>query len=108
MEYYDEHRAEELTYHRNDYRTLVDDLKQMIGECKGAFCAMCGSKEFELLELDHINGNGAELRKRFKGHKTEKRYFRNHPSEAIATYQLLCPTCNEKKKRHNNEMPYSS
>ena len=68
-------------------------LKQDLIDAYGGCCACCGTKEFEFLTLDHINGDGAQHRRK---HLTSYSIYTEirklgYPKDA---YRILCMNCN--------------
>lgn len=61
-------------------------------------CNCCGETTYEFLSIDHINGGGAEHRKRGIESKALYRWLRtnNYPKE----YQVLCMNCNFAKGQY--------
>lgn len=56
-------------------------------------CACCGEKIYEFLTIDHINGDGAQHRKKIKGSGSKIYYWlvqNNYPKG----FQVLCMNCN--------------
>lgn len=66
-------------------------LRQQIIEIYGNKCACCGESELDFLAIDHINGDGNEHRKTFKGsiYLWLKKY--NYPKKS---FRVLCHNCN--------------
>ena len=62
----------------------------------GATCKYCGEKRIEVLEIDHINGNGSKMRKEDSRHKKIHQWLRlnNYPEG----YQVLCANCHWAKR----------
>jgi hypothetical protein len=65
------------------------------GELK---CACCGEITYEFLEIDHINNNGAEMRKQDINHVRIYSWLKkyNYPEG----FQVLCCNCNWAKHRY--------
>ncbi len=55
-------------------------------------CNHCGLNNYKVLELDHINNNGAEERKKLKS--TYQIYFWIVKNNYPTGYQILCRNCN--------------
>lgn len=64
-------------------------------------CADCGCNIYEVLELDHINNDGAQERKRMRNssHLYQEIIKKDYPS----IYQVLCKNCNWLKFRNYEE-----
>jgi len=59
------------------------------GELK---CSHCGEDRYDVLDLDHIEGNGNQERKEFK---TSRRLFKNLIDNNFPSgYRVLCRNCN--------------
>lgn len=58
----------------------------------GDSCACCGEFRKEMLTLDHINGDGAEERRRTGVHKSA--YLAKRNGWDKARYRILCFNCN--------------
>ena len=57
----------------------------------GGECACCGETEFEFLCIDHVNGGGAEDRKKHSTWQIARRVIElDFPDD----YQVLCHNCN--------------
>ena len=61
----------------------------------GGVCVHCGYNDWRALEIDHIEGNGAQERKEIRSHKLHK-LIANGLTKG---YQILCANCNQIKKR---------
>lgn len=75
-------------------------------EIMGNKCIKCGFDDIRALQIDHINGGGAEEIRtwKFKGNYNENvaKSFLN----AEFKYQLLCANCNWIKKYENGEISW--
>lgn len=77
-------------------------------EIMGNKCIKCGFSDVRALQIDHIDGGGAdEIRTwRFKGN------YNTHVATSFLAkenkYQLLCANCNWVKKTENNEQPHTN
>ena len=92
------HRFENNAYGRRYNRKLRLETLQAYG----GKCNCCGEKKIEFLTFDHIRNNGAEHRRSYGGHKTNRRIFQvlrmqNFPK---GEYQVLCYNCNYSKGHH--------
>ena len=76
-------------------KTTVDKLT-CFNAYGGAVCACCGEKDIRFLEMDHINNNGAEMRKLHGQHRKIYRWLRVHDDPQ--GYQVLCSKCNWGKR----------
>ena len=59
----------------------------------GNKCARCGFDDGRALQIDHVHGDGAADRKKFKGHRLRIKFFK-HVIENPERYQILCANCN--------------
>jgi len=78
----------------------------------GGKCVECGYDDFRGLQLDYINGDGAQV-KRNEGkasQNTGAQYtlINSDPDLARLRYRLLCANCNQIKKYENMECRYTS
>ena len=84
-------------------------IAKLGGKCANPACQWLnsdgsrGCTDHRCLQVDHVNSNGAEERKKF-GHNSSKIY-RRILAGCIEGYQLLCANCNWIKKAVNNENP---
>ena len=53
----------------------------------------------EILQIDHINNDGANQRKQIHGGNTWYRWIINNPKKARATLQIICANAQWKKRR---------
>lgn len=71
------------------------NFKKQVIAGYGGKCACCGEKQWEFLSVDHVNNDGAELRRKRGKPETSATLYRrlileNFPPE----YQILCYNCN--------------
>jgi hypothetical protein len=59
-----------------------------------AACVTCGFSNVDALELDHVNDNGAEERRKNPSHVGVNLAMRLHLRSYPAGYQTLCCNCN--------------
>ena len=57
-------------------------------------CVKCGFDNYNGLQFDHKNNDGAQDRKRFKSHNAMMSYYLKNPEEAQEKLQVLCANCN--------------
>lgn len=69
-----------------------DLRKEVMIKLGGIKCAECGCDVYEILEINHINGNGADERKV----KSTKKFLRDiyYDKVDISEYNVLCKICN--------------
>ena len=90
---------------RNSNKRMAEKLRAKMIDAYGQKCTCCGENEVLFLELDHINNDGAEDRKKNgTGVKLLLRLEkRGWPKK---DYQLLCSNCNQGKRRNNGICPH--
>jgi hypothetical protein len=76
-------------------KTRQKALKLKVIDGYGGQCACCGEKQWKFLCVDHVNNDGAKLRKERGRAETSTTLYRrlikeNFPPE----YQILCYNCN--------------
>lgn len=85
-------------------RQIKDTLFEILG---GKTCIQCGETDESCLQLDHINDDGYADRIRFGRHTDRmKQYYVKHPEEAKRNLQVMCASCNWKKKHQNGINTY--
>lgn len=75
---------------RQEYRAKVI-------EGYGSKCCVCGVDDIRVLALDHVNDNGAQERREWRG-KMDFFYEKIIKSGFPPEYQLLCANCNAIKE----------
>lgn len=65
----------------------------------GAACSECSFADKRALQIDHVNGDGAQERKRMSAVEIYRRAANNIGGR----YQLLCASCNWKKRNERRE-----
>ena len=77
----------------------------------GNICACCGETEIKFLTLDHINNDGAAVRRSIYGNRNAAGYVtyawlarRGFPPG----YQILCMNCNHGKRMNNGVCPHKT
>lgn len=87
---------------RNEYRReWFVKLRYEILDELGGKCAECGYSDYRALQIDHINGDSAEDKK-----KTGSSYYYNIRKQLhTGRYQILCANCNTIKRREKQESP---
>lgn len=79
------------------------ELKAEAFKILGNKCVKCSITNKRILQVDHIDGNGAAERKTLGRFATEKIYYRilnGYPG-----YQLLCANCNWDKRTEDAAKP---
>lgn len=75
--------------------------KALVYDLLGSKCAQCGFDDIRALQVDHVNGNGGEERKIYKGGQTV--LYRMILDAWGEGYQLLCANCNWIKRVSSGE-----
>lgn len=99
---------------RSDYRVKYyhvknRELKNAVYEVLGKKCVKCGFQDQRALQIDHVNGDGAQDRKKLSGGRnsvgasTLYKAVLESVSRDENKYQILCANCNWIKKHENNE-----
>ena len=80
--------------------------RQVFFDILGSDCKSCGFKDKRALQIDHINDDGGQQRKKFGGSANEYKYYAKNRDEIHINFQILCANCNwikranlEKSKR---------
>lgn len=84
-------------YHREKYSDYRLQIKlEVLDAYGGPFCALCGADDFNVLEIDHIEGGGRkhlrEIGLQSSGYSFYLWLRRNEYPEG---FRVLCPTCNK-------------
>jgi hypothetical protein len=84
------------------YRT-----RQAAIESLGGKCSCCGERTESMLDIDHINNDGAEHRSRAKGGNFS--VYRDISATPDRThYQVLCCNCNQSKRRNGGTCEHAT
>lgn len=112
-EYMKKYQRQNSKQNRNNARLYHHKLRLSLIKLLGSKCnckikncchkGICGIKDLRCLQIDHINGNGAIERKRFKHKAVFHRFYLNNPDKIKGELQLLCSNCNWVKRFNNNE-----
>ena len=89
--------------HSRDKNADNRKVRDRVLEAYGWVCVCCGEDRYEFLQVDHVNGDGAEHRRQVIAHRKKK----NEGSLASLrdiirrgfpdTVQLMCANCNRAK-----------
>lgn len=60
----------------------------------GGVCCECGFDDWRILHIDHVNGDGAEHRRKLSSGYA---YYREIIADESGRFQLLCPNCHALK-----------
>jgi len=79
----------------NENKKRLIKKRQEVIKKLGGVCVLCNDNRYEVLSIDHINGNGQEDR---KSHKSWKKYLDSiidmKEKEMHEKYRCLCYNCN--------------
>lgn len=64
-------------------------ILEMLGNC----CKGCGYSDKRALQIEHINGDGAEERRKYKDPNTCYRFIKSQIEAGSDRYQILCANC---------------
>lgn len=81
-------------------------LRETVIAHYGGRCVCCGETHIEFLTLDHVNGDGAKMRREVHGSTAPRFYLwviRNGYPETI---QVLCMNCNWGRARNGGVCPH--
>ena len=71
----------------------------------GGKCVRCGFDDYRALQIDHVHGNGAKDRAKYRTTYSYHKAILNKIKAGSKDYQLLCANCNWikrfEKKEHN-------
>lgn len=91
------------TYRKDRQRNYKRDLRQRVITAYGGKCVCCGEARYVFLELDHVNGDGADHRRQLKGISPEKTtgmskiYIDLIRKGFPSGCQVLCANCHRAK-----------
>ena len=104
-----EHREKKLEYARHAGKRRRDRLRAQVIAGYGGKCGCCGEAEPVFLTLDHVNNDGAELRRTCAYHRTVHRLYRRIIEEGFPSdYQILCANCNHGRYRNGGICPHKT
>lgn len=86
-----------------DYRKKVKDD---VFNHYGRVCVCCGEDQMLFLDIDHMNNDGAEHRKKHKLTAGTQFYVWLRDNGFPANFQDLCCNCNRGKFRNNGVCPH--
>jgi len=109
-EYYKKHKKRiDLNYRRYYLRTrdiLRKQAFKILANGKSIRCAKHGqwgccqnSLDLDILQIDHINNDGANQRRQISSGPMWYRWIINNPEKAKATLQIICANAQWKKRR---------
>ena len=83
------------------YKPRRAKLRQAVIALLGGKCVSCGISDVRVLQIDHINSNGAEDRKIYGA--GQPAYYQHILDCKGIGYQLLCANCNWLKRYERRE-----
>jgi hypothetical protein len=92
--------SKDVDYHNVHYFKLKTDLLVAIGFATGngyAECFRCKTKDVQLLDIDHVLGNGDEERKKFPNYTDYYIHILEEVLNGSKDYQILCKKCHSLK-----------
>lgn len=100
IEYRAEYRLKRKEYEKDNRQKK----KKAVFDAMGGKCIRCGFSDYRAIQLDHINGDGADDKR--SGNTNGNAYYIRALVSFIkkeGRYQLLCANCNWIKRFENNE-----
>jgi len=91
-------RSKNTQYQKYGRTYDIKQRKQIMTLLNQHSCVNCGEDDFEVLEIDHINGVGSRLIKIFKSKRKEWLYFIKNPQKIQEELQILCRNCRKLKQ----------
>ncbi len=95
--WYQEHKDEQIEYEKKKHF----NLKIEVIEHYGGRCACCGETNIKYLTIDHINGDGAEHRRKINSKAGSKFYKWLKDNNYPEGFRVLCFNCNCGKKNYS-------
>lgn len=67
-------------------------------EILGGKCKRCGFSDFRALHIDHVNSNGHQERRKYRG--SSLHFYKDFLNDILnkSDYQILCANCNHIKR----------
>ena len=118
--YYKAHKAEHAAYslvwyaknreRRRAYARAVGRQRKLevLEAYGGAVCLCCGDTHVEFLSIDHINGDGADHRRRVAGDRRFPLYQWLKKNSFPPGFRVLCMNCNVGKYRNGGVCPHKA
>lgn len=91
-----------LEKRRITVRKYRKNIRIKIFELLGNKCIRCGETDWRCLQVDHVNNDGYNERKKIRGSWAYYKHILEKIKLGSKDYQLLCANCNW-KKRYENE-----
>lgn len=88
-------------------RRIMAALREQIFAHYGAFCSCCGEAEPQFLTIDHVENNGAEMRRDGTHGRSGTAFYQWLRKQGFpAGFQTLCMNCNFGKHRNGGMCPH--
>lgn len=87
------------SYHQDKGRRRQQERKTQVFDHYGSTCNGCGCTDPDVLQVDHVNGDGAAHRREI-GQSGLYAWLIKH--DFPPSFQLLCANCNTKKARNED------
>lgn len=101
-EQYQKHKE----YRKETMRVYRASVKKRVFDHYGRVCACCGETEPLFLDIDHIDNDGAEHRKKHKLTAGTQFYVWLIKNNFPDNFQTLCSNCNRGKFRNGGVCPH--
>ncbi len=88
-EYKAQHRERINALNQRNRKKLRLSILEMLGNC----CKICGYSNKRALQIEHINGDGAEERRRYQDPTACYRFIKSQVEAGTDRYQILCANC---------------
>lgn len=86
-------------YHKKRYVEVRKKIIKLLGNK----CVRCGFTDARALQIDHVNGDGANERRITGNTRTYYPHILNKIEKGSKDYQILCANCNWIKRHENKE-----
>jgi hypothetical protein len=103
-EYYHSHKPQVAKWVASSRFELKQEILTHYGNGK-CVCVRCGEDDIKCLSIDHIDGKGAEHRKKVVSSSNFYRWLKNN--DYPEGYQTYCMNCQNLKRVENNEQTRS-
>jgi len=97
---FDDNLFSEIDVEHREHMSTAQRLRAQALELLGPFCIVCYESDSRVLQIDHVFGGGSIERRERSSFGILKDVLQHGANK----YQVLCPTCNWKKRLYNNEV----
>lgn len=101
-EYMRKYRKENPEKAKEYQRLYMQQIRIEVLKELGGVCRICSFSDVRALQIDHVNGDGAEDRRKMRGRKYLL-FVLDSVKNKENRYQLLCANCNWIKRVENEE-----